>query len=175
MENLEIEGVVRDLSHLRPFIVTVPSKGRDGVDLRVEISLGVHTISIGCEAGKHNMLDENGKPRLFCEDRYAFSLGLPSLAERMIAEKYFCWESKDRNRAINFAVIDIAPGRVHSLAAGDHHMVFFYLHPSKRDDADVTMVVTSCHSRYFDMSKQKRRYDLHHVLRTCLYSGKRKP
>jgi len=175
MTNLEVDGVIRDLSHLAPFIVIVPGKGRDGKDLRVEVVLGLHAISKGCQVGQHNMLDENNKPRLFCEDRYAFSLGLPELATRMIEDKYFCWQSEDRNRAINFAVIDIAPGRVSTLPAGDHRMVFFYLHPSKRGDADVTMVVTSCHSRFFNMSKEKRRYDLHQVLRTCLYKEKRIP
>lgn len=175
MENLEIDGVIRDLSHLSPFIVAVPGKGHDGAVLRVEVVLGLHAVSKGGVWGQHNMVDENGKPRLFCEDRYAFSLGLPELASRMIADKYFCWQSEDRNRAINFAVIDVAPGRVRQLQAGEHRMVFFYLHPSKKADADVTMVVTSCHSRYFDMSREKRRFDLHQVLRTCLYKGKRVP
>ena len=86
MEDIEVGGVLRDLRHLRSFVVTVPGKGRDNGDLRVRISLGLHTISTGCDRGAHDLEDENGKPRRFCEDRYAFSLGLPELARRMIVD-----------------------------------------------------------------------------------------
>src|SRR6218665_386812 len=98
MNEIEIAGIKRDLRHLREGIVTVMGKGKDGADLRVAISFGLHTISIGCDHGQHDMFDENGKPRMFSEDRYAFSLGLPELAHRMIEQNYFSWESADRNR-----------------------------------------------------------------------------
>ena len=75
--------------------------------------------------------DENGKPRQFCEDRYAFSLGLPELSKRMVEQNYFCWDSIDRNRAMNYAVIDVAPGRIRELIDGEHQVVFFYLYPSE--------------------------------------------
>lgn len=175
MQEIEIEGIIRDLRHLESFVAVVEGKGLEGGLLRVAVSFGMHTISEGCDLGQHNLLDENGKPRLFCEKRYAFSLGLPELAKRMIEQNYFCWESSDRNRALNYAVIDVAPGRIHQKIAGQHEVVFFYLYPASDDRADVRLIVTSCHTREVDVSKVKRRYNLHTQLRKCLYERKRIP
>lgn len=175
MNEIEVDGVLRDLRHLESFVVTLAGKGRDASDLRVKITLGLHTISQGCARGLHNLEDENGKPRVFCEDRYAFSLGLPELARRMVEQNYYCWESIDRNRAINYAVIDVAPGRVRELTDGEHQVVFFYLYPSKGDLADVNLMITSCHAREVIFSKIKRRYNMHTALRTCLFQRKRVP
>ena len=175
MDDIEVDGVLRDLRHLSSFVVTVPGKGRDNGDLRVRISLGLHTISQSCERGDHHMVDENGKPRRFCEDRYAFSLGLPELSKRMIEQNYFCWESADRNRAMNYAVIDIAPGRVRELIDGEHQVVFFYLYPCRQPEADVNLVITSCHAREVIFGYIKRRFNMHTLLRTCLFQEKRIP
>ena len=175
MNEIEVDGVLRDLRHLESFVVTLAGKGRDAGDLCVKITLGLHTISQGCPRGMHNLEDENGKPRGFCEDRYALSLGLPELARRMVEQNYYCWESIDRNRAINYAVIDVAPGRVRELTDGEHQVVFFYLYPSKGDMADVNLMITSCHAREVIFSKIKRRYNMHTILRTCLFQRKRVP
>ena len=175
MQEIEIDGVVRDLRHLQEFVATVPGKGRDGADLRVAIALGRHTVSRACVAGQHNMMDENGKPRIFCEDRYAFSLGLPELARRMIQDNYFSWESADRNQAMNYAVIDVAPGQVRDLRDGEHQVVFYYIHPADGVQADVRLVVTSCYLRQVAFSRIKRRYTVHMLLRKCLYEQKRIP
>ena len=174
MKQMMINGIMRDLSHLEEFVIAVSGKGKDGADLRVAITFGLHTVSEGCEAGQHDMKDENGKPRRFCEARYAFSLGLPELAKRMIEQNYFCWESSDRNRAMNYAVIDVAPGRIHTLDDGEHQVVFFYLYPAK-GPADVRLVITSCHSRRVVFSRIKRRFNILTLLRTCFYKNKRIP
>lgn len=175
MDEIEIGGVVRDLRHLQPFIVTLPNKGKDGADLRVSVELGRHVISRGCDFGQQDMVDENGKPRIFCEDRYAFSLGLPELAKRMVEQNYFCWESSDRNRAINYAVIDVAPGRVQCLLDGEHQVIFFYLYPDLGIKSEVKLIIISCHSREVLFSRIKRRYNLQTLLRACLYNRKRIP
>lgn len=175
MDGIEVKGVLRDLRHLRSFVVTVPGKGLDNGDLRVQIAIGIHAISKSCARGEHDLDDENGKPRAFCEDRYAFSLGLPELARRMIEQNYFCWQSLDRNRAMNYAVIDIAPGRVRELVDGDHQVIFFYLYPCRTNVADVNLVVTSCHARAVAFGGIKRRFNLLTVLRTCLFQQKRVP
>jgi len=175
MSEIQIAGIMRDLSHLREVVCAVPGKGNDGAELRVAISFGLHTISKGCDHGVHDMIDENGKPRQFDEARYAFSLGLQELARRMIDQNYFCWESADRNRAMNYAVIDVAPGRIQQLADGTHQVVFFYLYPASGVSADVNLVITSCHSREVVFSRLKRRYNIHTLLRTCLFKAKRIP
>lgn len=175
MDEIEVEGVLRDLRHLRSFVVTVPGKGLDNGDLSVRVLLGLHTISKSCARGEHHLKDENGKPRTFCEDRYAFSLGLPELARRMIEQNYFCWQSLDRNRAMNYAVIDIAPSRIRKPVDGEHQVVFFYLYPCRQDVANVDLVVTSCHAREVAFGRIKRRFNMLTVLRTCLFQQKRVP
>lgn len=175
MQDITVNGVKRDLRHLRDFVVVVAGKGNEGADLRVSVSLGLHTISQGCEVGEHDLRDENGKPRRFCEERYAFSIGLPELARRMVEQNYFCWESSDRHRAINYAVIDVAPGRIREMPDGRHQVIFFYLYPCRHEIADVRLVITSCHLRQVRLSRIKRRYNLHTLLRTCLFKAKRIP
>lgn len=175
IDEIEVSGIIRDLRHLESFVEVVDGKGRGGSPLRVQVLFGTHTVSEGCEFGQHDMLDENGKPRAFCERRYTFSLGLPELAKRMVEQDYFCWESTDRNRAIHYAVIDVAPGRIHQTVSGEHQVVFFYLYPASSDLIDVKLIVTSCHARALDVGKIKRRYNLHMLMRKCLYDQKRIP
>lgn len=175
MLEIEIDGVMRDLRHLQKFIVTVKDKGKDGADLRVAVSLGRHTVSKSCLLGQHNMFDENGKPRKFCNDRYGFSLGLPALAEKIIINNYFSWESKDKNQSLNYAVVEMNPMRVRDLKDGEYQVVFYYLYPSDGTVADVNFVITSCHSRWVDFGRIKRRYNVHSLLRKCLFEGKRIP
>lgn len=166
MNMIAIDGIERDISHLRRLIVVAEGRGKDGADLRVAVQMGLHAISRACGDGEvSNMFDENRKPRIFCEDRYAFSLGLPEIARRMIEQDYFCWESRDRNRAVNYCVMDVAPGRIRALVDGEHQVIFFYLYPSKVEDADVCLIITSCHSRHMKLSGVKRRYGMSNLLR----------
>jgi hypothetical protein len=156
---VEIDGIARDLRHLREFVVTVKGKGKDGADLRVAVRLGRRTISKACPVGQqHNMTDENGKPRIFCEDRYAFSLGLPTLARRMIEHSYFCWESLDQNRAMNYAVIDAPPGAFHTLKDREYQVMFFYLYPAD-SEAEADVVPTPRSILAHPLSSALRRLD----------------
>lgn len=177
MQDIEINGNLRDLRHLQRFIVTVRGKGRDGADLRVAVLLGLHTVSKSCQMGQHNMMDENNKPRQFCEDRYAFSLTLPNRLSQAISDNYFSWESEDKNRVLNYAVIDVPPMKVRNLQDGEYQVVFFYLYPADKEqvDVDVNFVVTSCHSRQVVFNRIKRRYNIHTLLRTCFFNGKKIP
>ncbi|MCC1481527.1 hypothetical protein [Roseibaca sp. Y0-43] len=176
MKEIEIDGIVRDLKHLDSFVVTLKGKGKGGADLRVLVHLGLHTISRACKPGEiTDLSDENGRPRIFCEDRYAFSFGLPDITKRMIEEKYFCWVSSDRNRSMNYAVLDAAPSRVRQLKDGEHQVIYFYLYPSRGKRADVDLFVTSCHMRFLKFGAIKRRYDLHSLLRKCYFESKRLP
>ncbi len=172
---ITIDGVAYNIGHLQPFTVTLSGKGKDNSDLRVKVTLGLHTISKGCSAGHGDMNDENGKPRIFCPDRYSFSLNLPALISTMIETNYFAWESSDKNMVSNYAVIGVPPQSVHKLTDGEYQVVFFYLHPADDSAADVIFTVTSCHSRQIVFRHIKRRYSIHSLLRTCLYNQKRIP
>ena len=76
---------------------------------------------------------------------------------------------------MNYAVIDIAPGRVRELIDGEHQVVFFYLYPCRQPEADVNLVITSCHAREVIFGYIKRRFNMHTLLRTCLFQEKRIP
>jgi hypothetical protein len=176
VRDIDVGGVLRDLSHLADFIVKLAGKGKGSTDLRVRVSMSLHVVSRTCKGDEINdMRDENERPRVFCEDRYAFSLGLREIATRMIEQKYYCWESHDRNRAVNYAIIDLAPGRARRIEDGEHHVIYFYLHPDKSANSDVILRITSCHMRPMTFANVKRRYDMHTVLRKCLFEGKRLP
>lgn len=177
MSTIIINGDAKDVSHLHENIVTVPGKGKDGEDLKVAVRLGKHTISKSCLYGQHNMTDENGRPRIFCEQRYSYSILLPDLASRMILGNYFCWDSSDKNRAMNYAIIDVEPCQVSKLKNGIYQIVYFYLYPesAREDKAHVRLFITSCYSREINFDRPKRRYNIHSVLRSCLYQQKRFP
>jgi hypothetical protein len=176
VQGIEIKGVWRDLTHLNSFVVTLAGKGRDGADLRVAVHLGLHAVSRRCQPDEeHDFRDENGQPRVFCADRYAFSLGLREIITRMIHEKYFCWASSDRNRAVNFAVLDAAPSLVRQLNDGQYQVIYFYLYPSKGRRADVELYVKSCHKRFVRFGSIKRRFDTHMLIRKCYFEQKKLP
>jgi hypothetical protein len=176
MDEIEIAGVLRDLRHLKPFVVNLAGKGKEGEDLRVAVYFRLHTISRACQPNEvANMLDENGQRRVFCEDRYAFSLGLPEIAKRMILQKYYCWESSDRNRILHYAILDAAPGRIRELQDGEHQVIYFYLYPANGKTADVDLHVTSCYMNNMRFGNVKRRFDTHMLLRKCLFDKKRLP
>ena len=175
MDEIEVDGVLRDLSHLHPMNVVLAGKGKEGAYLRVRVHFGLHTVSRRPERSETaDMQDENGHGRVFCNDRYAYSLGLPEILRRMIEEKYFCWESRDRNRAIHYAIVDFAPGRITRMPKGAQQFVYFYLYPGAGEGAGVHLHVTSCYMKD-ERTQQKRRFDTHFVLRKCLFSGERCP
>ncbi len=76
---------------------------------------------------------------------------------------------------MHYAVIDVAPGPVVNLVDGEHEVVFFYLYPALNDDMDVKLIVASCYSRLLTFGRIKRRYNVHTLLRKCLYNGVRLP
>lgn len=175
MEEIEIGGETHCLRHLAPIRVVAVGKGKEGSDLTVEVFFSRHVFSESCEWDDRDLVDENGKPRSFSQERYDFSLGLPALASAMIEESYLCWESRDRNRAMNYSVVDATPGEVLKIQPGRRFVVYFYLYPGSADGVDVKLTVISCHERDFKLDKSERRYSMHVLLRTCLFQQKRMP
>jgi hypothetical protein len=175
MDSIEINGIQYGFDHLREFVVRLPNKGRDSADLRVAVTCGSHVVSRSCDNGSRDLVDESGKPRQFCADRYTFSKGLPDLIRAMIVGNYSCWESKDRNQALNYAIIDANPAEVANLPDGHYWVIYFYLYPSDCTDVDVRLCVVSCHERQIAFRHIRRRFSIHMLLRRCLYTQKRHP
>lgn len=172
---MEIAGKVYELTHLSKFNVTLDGKGKNGAPLIIEVSFSSHVFSKACEPNAQDMLDENRKPRAICSERYAFSLHLPALVKSMIEKNFFCWESLDRNRASNYAVIKNAKENFSSVKDGRHKIVYFYLYPDTKNGNRLKLHITSCHERHLIFSRITRRYNVHTLLRKCLYEQKRIP
>lgn len=175
MQKIQIGEEAHSLAHLKGLVVEVPKTGGSDENIRVEVTLGLHTISLKCENGSHDMIDEKGNPRTFCPIRYKFSLGLPALIRSMIQQNFLCWESADRNRGVNYAIVNSAPLKFTELQNGDYHVIFFYIYPSKVAGIDVRLFVASCHERPMAFDPKKRRYNMHTVVRKCHFSQKRLP
>lgn len=172
---LNIDGVCHTLQHLRPLLVTVLKKGKNGANLSVKVSFSRHTVSQSGTEANLNMRDENNKPRLFCSKRYEFSLKLPALVERMIQDNHMSWQSKDKNNTLHYAVIDVGQTQFHKTLNGVYFNIFFYLYPSKEVEIDVNLVVVSCYERDVVFSNLKKKQPMHYLLRQCLYNQKRMP
>jgi hypothetical protein len=72
------DGLVFDLSHLRPLEFVVPSK-KLRREIRVWCRFTTHCFTRKPTAGEAGpvLLDEGRRPRMFCPDRYRLSLALP--------------------------------------------------------------------------------------------------
>lgn len=182
MTVLRIDDVDYPFDHLEPFYLSLPGKGlplpgneQEKGPLRVRVSLGLHTVSTGCVKGAENMVDENGKPRRLCPDRYAFSLNLREKLSTMILDDHFAWVSKDKNQSSNYAVIDADRLKITTLKRGMYYVVYFYIGYVGSPYVDVALNIVSCHQREVAPENFPRRYSLHVLLRKCLFSQKRCP
>ncbi|MCA0000924.1 MULTISPECIES: hypothetical protein [unclassified Mesorhizobium] len=167
---LKFKGSDYEFSHLLPFGHTLSAAGKDGADIRVRVSYQSHVFSRRRETDEEfHLVDEAGKPRVFCPDRYSNSLRFPAFCQRMLSENMLTWESKDRNRVSNMAVMDGA------LKSGDHQIAVYYLFPSSVDGLDVEMVIKSGYSKLLNFEHIKRRYNVVQLVKKCHYSQAKVP
>lgn len=78
-----ILGQTYCLAHLNPFQLTIPSQ-RVRRDLRIHVRFTNHAFTAGYDAATHSpghpiIQDHGGRPRSFCEVRYALSHTLPGV------------------------------------------------------------------------------------------------
>lgn len=116
-----------------------------------------------------DFMDEGGRGRVFCEDRYNASTGLPDVCRRMLDENFLTWEAQDRNGVSNMAVID------GELVTGNHTAIIYYLFPSQVEGLDVELVVKSAYEKEIDFSHIKRRFKVVQLVKTCYYKGQKVP
>lgn len=154
-----------------PFGFDLIGHGRDEGNLRVRVSFQSHVYSRAFEPtnAAYDFLDEGGKKRVFCVDRFNNSGTLPDICRRMLSENFLTWESKDRNSVSNMAIID-GP-----LRTGEHQVVLYYLFPSQVDGLDVEMVVKSAYPKAINFEHIKRRYRVVQIVKSCYHSGTKVP
>ncbi|SHF39239.1 hypothetical protein SAMN05444279_13514 [Ruegeria intermedia] len=168
---IQVGEQIIEFPHLVPHVVDLPNHGPDGRTLRVRISYQSHVFSQSCahDAEDFDFLDEGKNKRTFCIDRFNLSQGLPAICTNLLESNAYTWESKDKNRVSNLAVIDGA------LVSGRHHVVVYYLFPSKVDGLDVEMVVKSAYEKDINFDHIKRRFRMIQKVKTCFYTKKRIP
>lgn len=118
-------GVEYTLHHLTPFRVGLLGKGIDGRSLTVRVSYHSHVYSRADSeaATEHRFVDEGGKWREFCTERYALCMKLPSLCNDIICLNYPSWESTDNGGRNNLAVCEAQP------MSGIKYLIFYELLP----------------------------------------------
>lgn len=158
-----------DFSYLAPFIHVLKGQGKNGADIRVRVSFQSHVFSKTPENDEFDFQDEGGRERTFCLDRFEASKSLPSICQRMLADNFYTWESKDRNRVSNMAVID------DKRETGSHYVVLYYLFPSKSGQIDVEMVIKSAYQKDINFDHIKRYFKVIQLVKTCYFKGEKVP
>ena len=164
-------GTRYSLHHLQPFTIKLDGKGKDGLDLTVRISFHSHVYSKvdSDDATGHRFVDEGGKWREFCTDRYALCLGLPSICTEMVIRNFPSWESRDGGKKNNMTVSEAVP------TSGLKYLIFYQLVPSLADGVDVELVVKSAYEREFLAERTGKRLGVQTLLRTVLFKGTKLP
>lgn len=169
-ENLNFQGQSKSLNHLQPFTHCLAGHAQDKADLIIRVTFESHVFSISDGQGAHDFVDEAGKKRFFCPDRYAFSLDLPDEVRRVLDLNVYTWEEKDKNQVANLAVLAPANGQ---LVSGLHNVLIYYLYSSSVDGIHVEMCVKSCYPKEINFSKRRRREKIRkHVKEVCFKGGR---
>jgi hypothetical protein len=97
--NLELDGETYSFNHLAPFKsnITIPAEGKNAeLNFVLEVKFSTHCVS--AETVDHPstlFLDEGGRERYFCLDRYKLSHGLPEIIRSLQGRS--CHHAKNRN------------------------------------------------------------------------------
>ncbi len=128
-------GVLYDLTHLDPFVATVP--GHNGAaDLKARVRFGSHVFTLEWSENYVDdyKVDDGGTPRCFCPTRYSHSAHPPGLIERHCAGRVLF----DPQRKL--VILGNPPGVLSPYA------IFFTMKKAPRDKQyDVDIVVVSAH------------------------------
>lgn len=170
---VKVGGADYDISHLAPFIYTLTGAGPDGMDIRVRVSFSCHVFS---EKAAHNdafdFLDQNGKHRIFCANRYAKCLDLPQGVRNLFDQNGITWEMKDHNQIENMAALAHDPAV--RIVRGTHDVILYYFYPSNFEHFEIEMNVLTCHERSVN-TKDKHKWDMKKAVRACYFSKERMP
>jgi hypothetical protein len=171
-DKLNYHGTVRSLAHLAPFSHRIAGHGLNGTDIALRVSFESHVYSRSDGDRRHDFLDESGNRRWFCSDRYDVSLTLADEVRRMIDQNVYSWETRDRNRVANLAVLNPASQQ---LVSGRHNVAIYYLFAGRVPGIDVEMVVKTCYAMTVDFSRIRTRHKVRSLIKTVCFKGGRLP
>lgn len=159
--SVNIGGKVFTLEHLSYEAVTLVGHGREGADILVRISVTSHVYSKTPAAGQQaDFYDENGKARVFCSYRYSRSKQLMSFCVASVENNTLTGQSKDRNGASCFILLDVGDGT--------HYEVFYRLVPNFGQDCCVELIVKSAYVVQHPR-KNARKFNIRSLIKQCYY------
>lgn len=164
---LNCDGNHHSLSHLAPFVHLLAGHGHQGADIRVRVTFQSHVFSRDATQQPHHFLDEAGKRRVFCPDRYAVSLGLADICRGLLTRNVLTWEERDKSGSSNLAVL--TPADV-PLVSGSYAVLFYYLIPSLVPGIDVEMIVKTCYEKEINFAHRRRREKIVKHIKTVYYT-----
>lgn len=140
---LVIEGQTYCLAHLNPFQLVLPSE-RVRKDLRIHVRFTNHAFTAAYDAAAHNPAhpvidDHGGRPRLFCDVRYALSHTLPSVISGFTHPATKVHQTAAQRNWAHVTQIETPKGP---------YYVFFELRRAQREDRhlqDLNLVVESAY------------------------------
>ncbi|MBE3640638.1 hypothetical protein [Mangrovicoccus algicola] len=174
-EKLTCQGVQHDLSHLSPFVHTLPGQGPDGTDLAIRIRFESHVFSKSHDGGSpdpHDFLDENGNKRAFCQVRYNFSHCLADEVRRMLDINAMSMQVHDKRGFYNLAVITPAGQQI---TTGLHNTVIYYMHKSQLDGIHTEMRVKSCYEKHLRVDRRAKKDKIRTYAKRAYYEERRVP
>lgn len=174
-EKLTCQGVQHDLSHLSPFVHTLPGQGPDGTDLAIRIRFESHVFSKSHEDSSpvpHDFLDENGNKRVFCQVRYNFSHCLADEVRRMLDINAMSMQVNDKRGFYNLAVITPAGPQITN---GLHNTVIYYMHKSPLDGIHTEMRVKSCYEKHIKLDGREKKAKIRVYAKRAYYEERRVP
>lgn len=147
-----IAGVEYDLTHLDPFLLTIPGF-RGAADVTARVRFGSHVFTIKWD---DNYIDEHkitdgGKPRCFCPERFGHSVHLKTILETGCPGRVLF------DPARKLVMLGNPPRSVQPYA------VFFEMQAARRRAYDLDLVIVSAHTQ--PQLKAKVGMELPHLAR----------
>lgn len=163
---IDVGGIVYDLSHLKAFSALIPGKGIEkGSDLDVVVVFSNHVFTERTKHGEpHHILDHHGTKRTFDGDRYRMSKTLQAVLRVKIETNELTYVSRSFGGADNLIFIETEDGRTWTIV--------YCLQPV--NGIRVRMEILSAHPKVIDQKKISRKH-LSYFARKCLFDGERVP
>lgn len=145
---IEINGIVKDLAHLRPHIwdYVIPEKdGKPAQPYRILITFSCHCFTKGYKDEHDNSLIvvEKGERRTFCEDRYTRSFDLLGHVKAMGPANVFINHKKGQRQ--NYMRVPVPTG---------NYEIYFKLSRASKKGIDLNLYVQSAFLRTTGQSRK---------------------
>ena len=165
--NRVVQNQIYTLDHLEAFGIVLNGHGPQGSNIRVRVSYLSHVFSKTPEVGEVcDFQDENGKDRVFCNDRYNCSLNISHHCGDSIQNNVLTWESRDKNGASSYMIVKDDNGA--------YYAIIYRLTPSLSDAYDVEFIVKSAYHKAA-IHINLRKHNVRSLIKKCCFEQKALP